>query len=196
MAQADPLTLLARAVDQAGKVISGVREDQAGLPTPCASWDVRTLIEHMINDLGQFTVAATGGRPDFGTPSPAVSGDWARAFREHAPGLLAVWRQAGDMNATVHLPIGDLPASFVVNQQIAEFAVHSWDLALATGQDVDLDPEVAGHALEWGATALLPKFRGAEEAGYAFGPEVPVANQAPVADRLAGFFGRDPAIYD
>jgi uncharacterized protein (TIGR03086 family) len=193
MAQADPLALLARAVDQAGEVISCVKEYQAGLLTPCRSWDVRTLIEHMINDLGQFIVAATGGRPDFGKPAPAVPGDWAQAFRERAPGLLAVWQQAGDMNATVHLPIGDLPASFVVNQQIAEFAVHSWDLARATGQDVDLDPELAGHALKWGATALLPEFRGAEEAGHAFGPEVPVAEQAPVADRLAAFFGRDPA---
>jgi hypothetical protein len=66
------------------------------------------------------------------------------------------------------------------------------------GSPARLDPEVAGHALEWGATALLPEFRGTEEDGYAFGPEVPVAERAPVADRLACFFGRDPAraIYD
>ncbi len=36
----DPFELLARALEQAGSVIAGIKEEQAELPTPCSSWDV------------------------------------------------------------------------------------------------------------------------------------------------------------
>jgi hypothetical protein len=38
---------------------------------------------------------------------------------------------------------------------------------------------------------LKPQFRGDEESGRAFGPKVPVPDDAPLYDRLAAFFGRD-----
>jgi uncharacterized protein (TIGR03086 family) len=188
----DLLNLLERVVNQAGSVVADVSPGQAGLPTPCRSWDVRALVEHIIDDLGQFTAAARGGRPDWSEKAPAVGGDWATAFSERAPALLAAWRDAGDLSAAVHLPMGDLPRSFVVNQQIAEFIVHTWDLAAATGQDRALDPEAAARALDWAGGALLPAYRGSEEDGMVFGPEAPCPDGAQAADRLAAYFGRDP----
>jgi hypothetical protein len=56
----------------------------------------------------------------------------------------------------------------------------------------DLDPEVGQLALDWGRENLKPEFRGDEASGRSFGPEVAVAADAPLYDRLAGFFGRDP----
>jgi hypothetical protein len=38
-----------------------------------------------------------------------------------------------------------------------------------------------------------PRFVGGEERGRVFGAEVPVYDDAPVHDRLAGFLGRDPS---
>ena len=76
------------------------------------------------------------------------------------------------------------------DQQIAELAVHGWDLARATGQSIDLlDPDIAQHALAWSQRMLRPEHRGP---GRALGAEVPVAEDAPIQDRLAGWFGRDP----
>lgn len=193
MESPDPLVLLARAVDQAADLVAHADDQQAHLPTPCQSWNVQTLIEHMIDDLDQFTKAAAGGSPDWNGPVPPVAGDWVNAFRDRAPRLLAAWREAGDLTATIHLPIGDLPAAFVLDQQIAEFAVHSWDLASATRQPYVPDPDVASRALQWAKTALLPEYRGTEEAGFAFGPEVATENDQPASARLMGFFGRDPA---
>jgi uncharacterized protein (TIGR03086 family) len=185
----DHRELLDRAIDQAGGVIAGISPDQAALPTPCTAWDVRTLVGHVVDDLGQFTRAAQGGRPAFAKSPPTVDGDWAAAFRAGAPGLMDAWRQAGDLSATVTMPIGDRPLEFVVDQQIAEFAVHAWDLATATGQPVTFDPEIAETALAWSRTTLKPEFRGPDRP---FGAEVPIAADAPVYDRLAAFFGRDP----
>jgi uncharacterized protein (TIGR03086 family) len=192
MTSANPLALLSRTLDQVDTVIDGIREEQAALPTPCQAWAVRGLVEHVIDDLGQFAVAATGGRPDWSGVAPSVDGDWGGAFREGARVLLAAWRRVGDLSGTLQLPIGEVPVTFVVNQQIAEFAVHSWDLAKATGQVIDLDPEIGEAALAWATTALRPEFRGDEDSGKAFGPEVSVAADAPVYDRLAAFFGRHP----
>jgi len=43
--------LLARALDQSGALVSRIRRDQAGLPTPCPAFDVRALVNHTVYDL-------------------------------------------------------------------------------------------------------------------------------------------------
>jgi uncharacterized protein (TIGR03086 family) len=187
----DRLDLLARALDQTGALVSATRPDQATLPTPCRSWDVRALVDHIAHDIEQFTAAAAG-RDWRRHDRDLVGDDWAGAYRAAADGLLAAWRRAGPLDRTVRLPMGEVPASWQVDQQIADLAVHGWDLARATGQPTELDPEVGRLALDWGRQNLKPQFRGDEASGRAFGPEVPMDGDAPLYDRLAGFFGRDP----
>jgi uncharacterized protein (TIGR03086 family) len=189
---ADPLAHLSQVLDLAEYLIERVRPEQAGLPTPCRSWDVRALVAHMVNDTSQFTAAAAGGRPDWQAPAPELGGDWAGAFRAGAAELRAAWQQAGDLSEEIELRVGRVPRSFVASQQIAEFAVHSWDLATATGQQVNFPAEACEAALAWARTALRPQFRGDEASGMAFGPEVQVPGGAPAEDRLAAFFGRHP----
>ena len=92
------------------------------------------------------------------------------------------------MEQTIRLPFGEFPATWRIGQQIADLAVHGWDIAKATGQPTDLDPEVGRFALDWGRENLKPEFRGDEASGRSFGPEVAVAGDAPLYDRLAGFF--------
>jgi uncharacterized protein (TIGR03086 family) len=72
-----------------------------------------------------------------------------------------------------------------VDWQTAEIAVHTWDLARATGQSTHLDPEVAERALAFMSSGLTPENR-----GRAFEAEQPVADDAPVYHRLAAFAGR------
>jgi uncharacterized protein (TIGR03086 family) len=186
----DPRVLLSRALDQLGQVVGNVDRAQATLPTPCRSWDVGALANHVIYDLGQFTIAAGGQRPTWDAEVPAVDGDWTSAFQDGATALLEAWDRAGDVSGTVRLPIGEVPVSFVLSQQVAEFAVHAWDLVRATGQPIALDPGVAGAALDWARTALRPEFRGDEDSGKSFGPEQPAPTTASASDRLAAFFGR------
>ncbi|MFJ6618666.1 TIGR03086 family metal-binding protein [Kitasatospora sp. NPDC091335] len=190
----DPIELLARALAQTAGLIDGTGVELAAHPTPCRSWDVGDLVSHLLHDLRQFTVRAEGGQPDWSQPFERVEEDWLHAFEAGAEGLVGAWRAAGDLSGTLALPGGgSLPARFPVDQQIAEFAVHGWDLAHATGQSTEgLDHEVALAALAWAAGALKPEYRGAEEEQHAFGPAVTVPEDAPAYDRLAAFFGRDP----
>ena len=189
----DPLADLSQVLDLAGSLIENVRPEQAALPTPCRSWDVRALVTHMVSGTRRFAAAAGGGRPDWDAPEADIGDDWAGAFRAGAAGLQAAWQRAGDLSEEIDLPIGRVPKSFVTNQQIADMLVHSWDLATATGQRPDFPAAACEAALAWARSAMRPEYRGDEASDKAFGPEVPVPGDAPVADRLAGFFGRHPA---
>lgn len=189
---AEPLDHLSEVLDLAGSVIEKVGPEQGGLPTPCRSWDVRTLVSHLVNGTARFAVAAAGGRPDRDEPAADIGEDWAGEFRAGAARLLAAWQQAGDLSQEIDLPIGRVPKSFVVSQQTAELAVHSWDLAVATGQRPSFPARACEAALAWAQNTLLPQYRGDEASGMAFGPQVPISGDAPVQDRLAAFFGRHP----
>ena len=75
-----------------------------------------------------------------------------------------------------------------LNIAIFDVTTHAWDLAKATGQSTDLDPEVAGIAYQV-AQGMLRTTCGTR--GCSAQP-VAVPDDAPVADRLAGLAGRAP----
>jgi len=67
-----------------------------------------------------------------------------------------------------------------------ELVVHGWDLAKAIG----VDPSYDGPGLDAvHDTVLQLRTAGLE----VFGPEVAVAEDAPLFDRVLGLTGRDPA---
>jgi uncharacterized protein (TIGR03086 family) len=185
MVEKDPFGLLARTLEQTGTLVANVRPDQAHLPTPCTEWDVRTLVNHIVFDLNLFeSMVNDAQRP---TPGANLIGDdWPAAYRAASAALLSAWRRRG-AESTMKLMNNDIPASWAIGQHMADLACHGWDLARATGQSTDLDPEIGQSSLEWAQGALKPELR-----GNAFKPEVPAPANSPTYDRLAAFFGRDP----
>jgi uncharacterized protein (TIGR03086 family) len=177
----DDLARLRRALDQTEAAIARVTPGQHRLPTPCQDWDVTTLVTHVTGGLDRLAIMVRGEQPDWKAQLPPLGDDWAGTFRDKAVVLLDTW-QTADPAQRPH-----------IEMQIAEHAVHTWDVARATGQPVEtLDAAVGEHALAWSRGALKPEWRGAGGGG-AFGDEVPVPEDAPVYDQLAGWFGRDPA---
>lgn len=187
----DPLRLLARALDQAGAVIAKIRPEQAALPTPCRSWDVRALVNHLVDEVHQLAMVTQGGKRNH-LGIDMIGDDWVGAYRAAADELMAAWQQPGALERPHSLPFGEVPAMWAVGQHITELVMHSWDIAKATAQQTDLDPELGQVALQWGKDNLKPEFRGDEADGYHIGPEVPVPDDAPLYDKIAAFGGRDP----
>lgn len=171
-----PVVVLSRALDQAGDVLANVHPDQLSEPTPCDDWDVSALIQHLLAAPRNFVVMSTGGQPDWSAAPPPLNDDWQADFRTAADDLIHVWHEAGDA-----------AEAGSVDWQTAEFAVHTWDLASATGQSTDLDPEVAERGLAFMSATLKPEMR-----GEVFGDEARVPDDAPVYERLAAFAGREP----
>ncbi|MFC0864295.1 TIGR03086 family metal-binding protein [Sphaerimonospora cavernae] len=187
----DPLGMLVRALDQAGTVIAKVQPEQAALPTPCRSWDVRALVNHVVDEVHQFAVVTAGGKRNH-LGVDVIGDDWTGAYRAAADELITAWRQPGALERPQRLPFGEIPATWAVGQHVTELVIHAWDIAKATGQPTDLDPELGRAALRWGQDNLQPEFRGDEADGHHIGPAVRVPDDAPLYDRVAAFGGRDP----
>lgn len=178
----DSVALLSRALDQTGDVLAAIHRDKLSDSTPCGDWNVSTLIAHVVNGPRNFIAMTKGEEPDW-SAAPELPADWAGAFRSAADDLLHVWHQGGGSGSAA-----------TVDWQTAEFAIHTWDLARATGQSTDLDPKVGDRALELMKASLKPEHRGSAADGFVFGEEVSVPADAPVYDRLAAFAGRDPRL--
>lgn len=178
------LELLQRAIAQLDGLIGRARAEQAGLPTPCPDWDVRHLVNHIVFDLDQFEAIVRGrerGSPDV----DRIGDDWPGAYRAAAASLMDAWQTRGT-DGTLKLSFGEYPLNWAIGQQMADLAVHGWDVARSLGEPTDRMDEAVGQAsLEWLRENLRPQFR-----GQAFGPEVTVPSTAPLYDRLAAFSGR------
>jgi uncharacterized protein (TIGR03086 family) len=172
----------ARVLADVERLVAGVHPDRFGDPTPCAGWDVRTLLNHLVWENLLWTSLARGApRADF--TADHLGDDHAAAFRTAAAATLAAFGRPGMLEQRY----GDAPGWRLVEQVVIEMLVHGWDLATATGQPADLAPDVA--------TATLPAVQaiyGAlpRTAGGSFAPEQPVPAGATPADRLAAYLGR------
>lgn len=176
----DEVRVLVHALDQAGDELDHVHADNLARPTPCSDWDVAALADHLVAAPAKFLTMMRGEQPDWTAPPQHVSDGWGGRFRVHADDLAHAWHElAGDPPS---------PAAW----QIAELAVHTWDLATALGRPVDrLDPEVAEVGLAFMRANLGPDARGA-----AFGPERTASPDAGAYERLAAFAGRAAAEVD
>jgi hypothetical protein len=67
---------------------------------------------------------------------------------------------------------------------------HAWDLAKATGQSTDLDPQFAAQLTEGARLFVTDEIRGPDGSGAPFGPEQPAPAGASAADIHAAFLGR------
>jgi uncharacterized protein (TIGR03083 family) len=166
----ESVQVLERTLDQAHTVILAVTDDQLTRPTPCEDWDVGQLIAHLALGPGNMLEMARGGSPDWSAVPDRVD-DPAGTFRRGADELASHFRETDDS----------------ADWQIAEFAVHTWDLATATGQPVEaLDPAAAERGLAFMSQVMKPEMR-----GNAFGPEREPAGGASAYERIAAFAGRD-----
>ncbi|PRX17750.1 uncharacterized protein (TIGR03086 family) [Actinoplanes italicus] len=98
---------------------------------------------------------------------------------------------AGVETTLVNVPHlgGSFPGSVVVDMLLIEAVTHGWDLARAIGRPWQPDEATAARALAFYRATIKPQWRGP---GMAFGYEVPVADDAPMIDRVVAFSGRDP----
>ncbi|GAA4900902.1 TIGR03086 family metal-binding protein [Streptomonospora salina] len=186
----DPRAVFAHALDQAQRQIAAVSADDLETATPCADYDVRALIGHMVAVLHKLTrIGAGDGTGDIPDVIDGVADDdWAGAFARARAETERVWNEAV-LDREVTLPWATLPGRAALDAYTHEFTVHSWDLAHATGRHAELDPDLAVRALD-----AFPAFAPPEErsGGGPFGPVVEAPAGADVYTRLAAYLGRRP----
>jgi uncharacterized protein (TIGR03086 family) len=166
---------LADALERTGRLIAGIRDDQWHDPTPCAEWDVRAVVDHLIKGNASLVGALGAGEVE------------TADYQEVAARLLDAFRQPGVMDRIVTVPAGTVPATFALHLRLTELVVHGWDIARATGQKTDFPKDLAEEELRFSERALdqIPPDR------RPFRPPKPAPENAPTIDRLAALLGRD-----
>ncbi len=178
----DPLVAHQRAQDAFAGVLAGVSPDQYGAPTPCSEWTVRDLIEHVLG--GNEHVGIWSGTTD---EPPARPDDVVAAHRATAAAAQKVFAGPEGMSTIFRLPFGEVPGQLFIGMRTSDVLTHAWDLAAATGQSTDLDPELVAEQLTAVRAFVSPEFRGT---GKPFGDEQPCSSGRTPADQLAAFLGR------
>jgi uncharacterized protein (TIGR03086 family) len=185
------LDILRSALDGFQRRLEQVGDDQWTNRTPCADWDLRTLVNHVVGELlwvpplleGR-TIAEVGDRFD----GDVLGADPKATARDAAAALQAAASDPGAQERTVHLSFGDFSGGDYLGQIASDVVIHSWDLAKGAAGDDDLGAGVVGFVQGF----LGPQIEAWRSAG-AFGPAVPTADDATAQQELIASTGRDPA---
>jgi uncharacterized protein (TIGR03086 family) len=184
----DIAELHAQALDATGRIVAGVAADRWHAATPCADWDARALVNHLVSGNRWAAELATGGTIE-GVGSrldgDLLGSDPATAYAESATAAAAAFRRPGALDAPCAVSYGPVPGSIYAGHRFLDVLVHGWDLAIATGQDYALDPELI-QACRQVIEPQLEAFRGA---GF-LAPEVAVPPDASAQTRFLALLGR------
>lgn len=182
--------LFRRSIDRCTALVEAIRPAQWTLPTPCADWDVRRLVNHLTGEqlwaphlVAGETIEQVGDRYD----GDVLGDDPVATWRRAAPASVAAFAEPGALERTVHLSYGDESCREYLTQMLTDAAVHGWDIARATGGDERMEPDAASLLLaHWRAREAMVRGSGI------FGDAVPVADDADDQAKLLAFLGRHP----
>jgi uncharacterized protein (TIGR03086 family) len=154
-------------------------------PTPCAGFDVRGLLNHLLY-WGPWLIAA-GRREEPPTPG-FFTDDWRAALEKQTETLVDVFEAPTAWTGTTALGTAQLPSAVVGAMVLGEFVLHGWDLGRARGEEIHCAPEAATAVYE-SAVAMGEQARSMG----VYGPAVVVPVDASPLERALGASGRDPA---
>lgn len=180
---------LKQSIRSARAVLDEVKPEHMQRQTPCASWKVADLINHMIGAQYFFSSGMKGEAPAGGDAPDFAAGDFLAAFDQATAATIEAFDADGALQRMAKAPFGDMPGAAFMGLAMVDTFTHAWDLAKAIGRNTDLAPELAASLLEASKASIQEGFRGAEGAAP-FGPEQPAPAGASNADQLAAFLGR------
>jgi uncharacterized protein (TIGR03086 family) len=177
----DRLTAAEASLASCQLVLRTLTESSGTASTPCATFTVDQLIDHLLQSIVGLGAMAGASIATPSDPDPEVR------VAEPSQQCLEAWRRRGT-EGTVPFGGGTLPASSAAGILSIEFLVHGWDLAKATTTPLIAGDELSEYVLELAREVIRPEMRD----GDRFAPEVPVGAGAEAVERLVAFTGREP----
>lgn len=186
-------------------LLTGVRDDQLAAQTPCASYTVGDLLDHLMGLTLEFTRAAAKAPQSAGSDGDDPKGpsgpgeasvahlhpEWRHRLPLQLDALVAAWSEPTAWEGTTEAGGVTMPAEVMGTVVMDELVLHGWDLARGTSQVYECELSSAEVVFEFTSIMSLP----GEEAGREglFCPVVEVPAEASLFDRALGFSGRDPS---
>ena len=181
----DNLRRYTRALYGFDAVVRRTSAEAWGNDSPCEGWTAADVVAHnvgMNRMIAGFTRGDGAPHADH-VPADDPAASWATSFDE----LLAALDTEGALQTVAMTPWGELPVEKFLGFVWVDPVIHTWDLAVAVGQE----PVLAADLVELGAARL-------ERAGDSlvgpgrFRAAVDVADGATTLDRFISLSGRTP----
>jgi len=185
------------AVAATSAVVRAVPDDALGRPTPSPEYTVGDLLDHIHGVTYAFGGAAEKATGDTSTMGPSGTAanlptDWRTELPRKLDEMAAKWDNPEAWQGETSVGGQGMPAEAIGLITFGEMSVHGWDLSRGTGIPFDPDPTGVDAFFEL-TNGFLGGPNGDAMRGTAFGPAVPVADDAPVFERALGVLGRDPS---
>lgn len=183
------------ATSRMAELVRAVTDGQLGTVTPC-DCTVGELLDHIQNLAAAFTAAATTtDDPALAGPAPTpdasrLGTDWRKRIPALLFGLSAAWSEHSVWEGNTKVGGLEMPAEAAGIVALDEVILHSWDLAVASGQcykpPADLTERLVPFLEHMAEPAMKPAREGL------FGPVVPIDDRAPLFERVLALAGRRP----
>lgn len=168
-------------------VAEGIQVEQLGNPTPCASFKVSDVLDHMTGLASAYAPAFRGDPPTGpDSPPPPGNNDWQAGFQSAMDALLAAVQSPGALERTIDSPFGPMPGATFARLVAFDGLIHGWDLATSTQQRWDVPQDVVAEVDAFARQAIAPEMRD----GDTFADETQAPENATPIQRLVAFSGR------
>jgi uncharacterized protein (TIGR03086 family) len=182
-----------RALTLTSTVVDPVLPGDAGRPTPCPPWDLRALLDHMIGQNHGFADAVEASEDVPVTAfAPRRYGKRPSAeWKASCDRILGVFARCDPQRPVLLPEISTeqrFPAATVIGFHLLDTVVHGWDVAASL--DVPYRPDDDLVTVTLRLAELVPDGANRERPHAAFGPAVPVADDADPWLRALALLGR------
>ena len=96
--------------------------------------------------ISSYSALPTGGHAVAPPVEATADGHHPEAYATLARDAIKAWSEPGALDRPCHHVMGVMPGGRALAIHITDVLLHGWDLAVATGQDTTIDPELAGLA--------------------------------------------------
>jgi len=186
----DGLEALDRSRSEFDRRLRAVEADQWSTATPCAGWTVRDVVTHVVGGNRMAASLVAGASRDEARAARGqdpLGDDPLAAFEQSADELSASFRAPGARARVCHSAMGDIPGEQLLGFRVADYALHAWDLARATGTDEQLDDALV-QALWQIMSPMAPTIGHSGQFGT--GPSADLDADAPLQTQLLDLSGR------
>ncbi len=189
----DPKVLFKKALEQATATMKCVDSRHFRNSTPCTEWDCQTLVNHTLYELSWVpdllagkTIAQVGKKYDGDLLGKDHVTNWQRAADA---AMLAV--NKADLQQTVHLSYGDVPASHYIQEVGTDLLIHAWDASQSLNCSLIMDPDLAKTIYD----TVRPHREKYANSGL-FGTPYEAPEDARLQTKLLGLLGRREPSYE
>ncbi|MDH3683101.1 MAG: TIGR03086 family metal-binding protein [Acidimicrobiia bacterium] len=175
-----------RAVYGFDAAVARAANDSWDNPSPCEAWTAADVVAHNIG-MNDMIAGFTSG-VDARSPVHEIPAHPAAAWRDSLDGLLSALDSQGALQTVARTPWGEMPVDKFLGFAWVDPVVHTWDLAMATGQTPVLDEALVARGtkqLERAGDSLVGEGR--------FQPAVDLGPGAGPIERFIALTGRDPS---